>query len=92
MTQDLASTDNSPEKEFEMGVSDNLQLSWDSFAMIMKKAGMTMSNLSFVYFFEYSITTSFGIAAVHKMCEQDPLKCTNEFVWVQAFTILYFCY
>lgn len=95
ITQELTSSDNSPmavgDRSVDDDVSSNLQLDCDSFMMVMKKAGLTMSNLSMVYFLEYSITTAFGIAAVNKMCEGQA-KCTTEFIWVEAFTILYFCY
>ena len=50
-----------------------------------------MSNLAFVYFFEYSITTSFGIQAVNKICANDP-NCENNFALQQAYIILNFCY
>ena len=44
------------------GVTDNLSFSWPVFVNIMSKVGLTMSNLSIVYFLEYTITTSFTIA------------------------------
>jgi hypothetical protein len=51
-----------------------------------------MSNLAFVYFFEYSITTSFGIQAVNKISANDQTNCDNNFALQQAFIILNFCY
>jgi hypothetical protein len=82
-------------QEFESGVTDNEQLDWPKAKYILKKTGLLMSNLSFVYFFEYSITTSFGIQAVTKMCVDNPACATDgsgSYAMTNAFTILYFCY
>lgn len=79
-----------------MGVSDNEQLTCSKFVYILKQSGLLMSNLMFVYFFEYSITTSFGIAAVDKLCYENPICVRDgpeaQYIYVEAFTIMYFCY
>ena len=95
-TEDYTSIDDQDESQqsgFEVGVSDNEQLTWKRFVLIMGKVGLLMSNLTFVYFFEYSITTSFGIEAVNQLCIKYPeCKSAGKFIKVQAFVIMNFCY
>ena len=46
----------------EEGVKNNVNFSCENVGRVFKKVGFLMSNLSLVYFLEYTITTSFTIA------------------------------
>jgi hypothetical protein len=45
------------------GVTDNVALSRTNLAIVFNKVGLLMSNLAFVYFLEYAITTSFTVVS-----------------------------
>ena len=45
------------------GVIDNQGLSFINVGTVLSKVGLLMSNLSFVYFLEYVITTSFTVVS-----------------------------
>lgn len=46
----------------EEGVKDNVGFSCENVGRVFSKVGLLMSNLSLVYFLEYTITTSFTVA------------------------------
>lgn len=75
----------------EKGVTDNTELTAKSASYILRREGLVMSNLVLVYFFEYSITTSFGLACVVAIINKYPER-KDDFQFKQAYVILNFCY
>ena len=46
----------------EEGVKNNVGFSCENVGRVFRRVGLLMSNLSLVYFLEYTITTSFTVA------------------------------
>jgi hypothetical protein len=59
----------------------------------MSKEGLLMSNLAIVFFFEFTITTALDTVAINSTCAttNPPPKCDN-FLFVQVFMVLFYCY
>ena len=75
----------------EQGVVDNKDFTWNNLSRVGKKVGLLMSNLSVVYFMEYTITTSFTIACRQQIINLDP-KREDEFIYKNSYLIFNLCY
>ena len=75
----------------EEGVKDNVGFSCENVGRVFGKVGLLMSNLSLVYFLEYTITTSFTVANAQQIINLDA-KREDEFVYENAFIIFNLCY
>jgi len=75
----------------EVGVVDNKGFTWVNVKKVAGKVGMLMSNLSLVYFLEYTITTSFTVACASQIIDKEPGR-KDEFVYDNAYVIFNFCY
>ena len=63
-----------------VGVHDNLSFTWVNVKGVLSRAGLLMSNLSLVYFLEYTITMSFTVAQTSQIKALQPGR-DQEFVY-----------
>lgn len=58
---------------------------------VFSRVGLLMSNLSLVYFLEYTITTSFTVANAQQIINLDPAR-KDQFVYENTYVIFNLCY
>ena len=75
----------------EEGVKNNVGFSCENVGRVFSKVGLLMSNLSLVYFLEYTITTSFTVPNAQQIINLDTSR-NDEFVFKNSYIIFNLCY
>ena len=71
---DITGTNAGEKNLEEEGVVDNVGFSCENVGRVFSSVGLLMSNLSLVYFLEYTITTSFTVANAQQIINLDPAR------------------